>query len=45
MVRCIPASTSRPIRIVQVTVTRLMSQSPAADPSSAPAASQVHSTS
>jgi hypothetical protein len=36
--RCSPASTSRPILIVQVAVTRRMSQSPQADPSRAPAA-------
>jgi hypothetical protein len=41
--RCSPASTSRPIRMVQVAVTRLMSQSPEADPARAPAAMQANS--
>ena len=41
--RCRPASTSRPIRMVQVAVIRRMSQSPQAEPSRAPAAMQVNS--
>jgi hypothetical protein len=41
--RCIPASTSRPIRMVQVAVTHPMSRSPTTDPRMPPAARQVNS--